>query len=465
MLRFPLFLELWNHLWRPHHGDADPAVKIPLLLEDLWRLMTHTNHVTYRHQLILRSHFVAGKCSRFNICQKMEGGKYGQLMCNLHLEDKTHVIPDISLRVHTRQQSMEFPATTSLLRFFTKKRLWSFRQYQQHHGSIPCIWKGPYIDAECIRHPELLLPRVPHVKCCFKRWCQKRKHHDTVMIREFSDLWCDVEMYIIYYYTNKLMKITVILQSMHVFLRRVISEPNSFSLKYFKNEILYLQVWSSLISRLSSSNTLFWRMHRTTPSVLKDSNWFCRESLDFLFFISLRGLFSHAELSTSLAKTRKVCVVIGTSHMYFCTRITWKWRGLLALGKVQIRNFTNFQLHELHSNTVSLGEGFSDPSTNDLLVFCVIDASHPDPQNQFGQNKKLRLAQANVDERYPPQSNLPIFLASNKNVPKTQRPNRPTAVPLPRRRLYIHHLRGQGWQPIYGRTTCWTCKKKQFTSI
>jgi len=31
-----------------------------------------------------------------------------------------------------------------------------------------------------------------------------------------------------------------------------------------------------------------------------------------------------------------------------------------------------------------------------------------------GQTQKLRLAQANVDERYPPQSNLPIFLASKK---------------------------------------------------
>ena len=132
MLRFPLFLELWNHLWRPHHGDADPAVKIPLLLEDLWRLMTHTNHVTYRHQLILRSHFVAGKCSRFNICQKMEGGKYGQLMCNLHLEDKpchSHISP----RVHTRQQSMEFPATTAILH---QKKVVKFSAYQQHHGSI-----------------------------------------------------------------------------------------------------------------------------------------------------------------------------------------------------------------------------------------------------------------------------------------------------------------------------------------
>ena len=268
---------------------------------------------------------------------------------------------------------------------------------------------------------------------------------------------------------RKLMKITVILQSIHVFLRPGISEPNSFGLKYFRNEILYLQVWSSLISRLSSSNTLFWRMHRTTPSVLKDSNWFCGEYWTFFSSFPLEVFFPYSQLSTSLAKTRKVCVVIGTSHMYFCTRITWKWRGLLALGKVHIimitiRNFTNFQLHELHSNTVSLGEGFSDPSTNDLLVFCVLDASHPDHKITWTK-QKLRRAQANVDERYPPQSNLPIFLASNKNVPKTQRPNRPTAVPLPRRRLYIHHLRGQGWQPIYGRTTCWTCKKKQFTSI
>ena len=83
-------------------------------------------------------------------------------------------------------------------------------------------------------------------------------------------------------------------------------------------------------------------------------------------------------------------MVIGTSHMYFSTRITWKWRGLLALGKVHIlmitiRNFTNFQLHELHSNTVSLGEGFSDPSY-DLLVVCNWCISSR-PQNQLDKTK------------------------------------------------------------------------------
>lgn len=162
MLRFPLFLELWNHLWRPHHGDADPAVKIPLLLEDLWRLMTHTNHVTYRHQLILQSHVVAGKCSRFNICQKMEGGKYGQLMCNLHLEDKTMSFPTYLWGFTRDSRVWNF---LPLLRFFTKKGCEVF-------GIPTTPWihpssAGPYIDAECIRHPELLLPRQ-HVKCCLK---------------------------------------------------------------------------------------------------------------------------------------------------------------------------------------------------------------------------------------------------------------------------------------------------------
>lgn len=106
--------------------------------------------------------------------------------CVIYISKTKPCHSHISLRVHTRQQSMEFPATAIL----HQKRLWSFRQYQQHHGSIPCIWKGPYIDAECIRHPELLLPRQ-HAKCClkdFKRWFQKRKHHDTIVFR--SLMWC-----------------------------------------------------------------------------------------------------------------------------------------------------------------------------------------------------------------------------------------------------------------------------------
>lgn len=150
-------------------------------------------------------------------------------------------------------------------------------------------------------------------------------------------------------------------------------------------------------------------------------------------------------------------------HTCIKTRITWKWRGLLALGKVQIRNFTNFQLHELHSNTVSLGEGFSDPSY-DLLIFSVIDASHPDHKISWTK-QKLRRAQANVDERYPPQSNLPIFLASKKMCRKHN------AQTVPLQSPYL----GGGcisttWEvkvdnPYMGRTTCWTCKKKQFTSI
>ena len=91
-----------------------------------------------------------------------------------HLEDKTHVIPDISLRVHTRQQSMEFPATTSLLRFFTKKRLWSFRQYQKYKWNwIISPGKGEnkkYLKPPTSMDPSIVCIPSMHLKRSL-HWC------------------------------------------------------------------------------------------------------------------------------------------------------------------------------------------------------------------------------------------------------------------------------------------------------
>ena len=95
-------------------------------------------------------------------------------------------------------------------------------------------------------------------------------------------------------------------------------------------------------------------------------------------------------------------------HTCIKTRITWKWRGLLALGKVQIRNsWITFKHCKSWGRIL---RSFDKRPLSFLCNWCISSR----PTKSVWTKQKLRRAQANVDERYPPQSNLPIFLASKK---------------------------------------------------